>query len=138
MPRTRAVSVCLFVWLVCIPGLAATSAAQSDGSPEIASVSGVVMDASGATVAGAQISLLQSDCPKQQQLETLTSDPHGAFTFADVPAGSYCLRVDATGFATFLSKQFALGNPIKLEEGVQLIDGDFAADFPIGIADCPC
>jgi hypothetical protein len=63
------------------------------------------MDASGATVAGAQISLLLRE---DAQLQTLTSGAHGEFTFADVPAGSYRLRVDAIGFATFLSQEFAV------------------------------
>jgi hypothetical protein len=63
------------------------------------------MDASGATVAGAQVSLLLRE---DGQLQTLTSGAHGEFTFSGVPAGSYRVRVDAMGFATFLSQEFAL------------------------------
>ncbi len=100
MRRRSAVVVCLFVLLSALPVMGA----QDTGT---ATVSGVVMDATGATVAGAQVSLMLA-LADDQSLQTLTSGEHGEFTFSSVPVGSYRLRVDAPGFATFLSKDFAL------------------------------
>jgi hypothetical protein len=83
-------------------------AAAVDGSQATASVSGVVMDASGAAVAGAQVSLVLSGDTLLQPLQTQTSGARGEFTFAVVLAGSYRVRVDAPAYATFLSNEFAL------------------------------
>ncbi len=104
MGRKWAVSVTLFVLLSCFPALGL----PSDGSQETATVSGVVMDASGATVAGAQVSLVLSDDPQLQPVQAMSSGLRGEFTFANVAVGSYRVRVDAPGFGTFVSKEFPL------------------------------
>jgi hypothetical protein len=85
----------VFVWLSSVPALA----------QEMASVSGVVLDATGTPVVAAQVSLIEGE---DTTLRTLTSGLRGEFTFASVPAGSYRVRVEATGFTPFLSKAFAL------------------------------
>ncbi len=103
--------------------------APSEGSQQAASVSGVVLDATGATVAGAQVSLLASD---NRPVQTLTSGPFGQFTFAAIPAGSYRVRVDATGFATFLSQEFALTpQQVHVVPGILLSVRAIAADVPV-------
>jgi Carboxypeptidase regulatory-like domain len=99
--RLKWVVVCLFVVLSCFPALGVAA----DDVQDTASVSGVVMDATGATVAGAQVVLLS---PDNTALRTLTSGARGEFTFAGIPAGSYRVRVDAPGFATFLSNDIPL------------------------------
>jgi hypothetical protein len=103
--------------------------ASSDLSQETASVSGVVMDASGAAVAGAQVSLVLSD---NRPLQTLTSGTQGEFTFAGVPAGSYRVRVDAPGFATSVSNEFALAaQQIYVVPKVSLWVAAVAADVTV-------
>jgi hypothetical protein len=97
----RAVSVCAFLLLFLLPA----SGEASNRSQEIVSVSGIVMDTSGAAVAGAQVSLVLSD---GTPLQTLTSGTRGEFTFTAVPVGSYAVKVDAAGFNPFITETFAI------------------------------
>ena len=60
------------------------------------SVSGTIVDASGAAVVGAKVSLTRDE--PGAGVET-TSDTDGAFTFASVTPGAFHLTVTAAGFA---------------------------------------
>jgi hypothetical protein len=64
-----------------------------------------VLDASGATVSGADVHLSHGD---GSQLRTMTSEANGEFSFAKIPAGSYLVTVNAKGFAPFTSAEFAV------------------------------
>ena len=68
-------------------------------------VAGTVLDGSGANVSGANVRLLHGD---GTQLRTMLSEPSGEFAFSKVPAGSYFVIVNAKGFASFTSPEFAL------------------------------
>jgi hypothetical protein len=70
-----------------------------------ASVAGTVLDASGATVSGADVRLSHGD---GSQLHTMMSEANGEFSFAKIPAGSYLVTVNAKGFAPFTSPEFAV------------------------------
>jgi hypothetical protein len=70
-----------------------------------ASVAGTVLDVSGATVSGADVSLLHGD---GSQLHTMLSEANGEFNFSKLPAGSYLVVVNAKGFAPFTSPEFAV------------------------------
>jgi hypothetical protein len=70
-----------------------------------ASVAGTVLDVSGATVSGADVSLMETD---GTQLHTMVSEADGEFTFTKIPAGSYLVTVNAKGFAPFASAEFAV------------------------------
>ena len=61
-----------------------------------ATVSGTVLDVSGAVIPGAQVSLTHLD---GAQLRTVVSGASGDFTFTKLPPGSYLVTVDAKGFA---------------------------------------
>lgn len=60
-----------------------------------ASVSGVVLDSSGAAVAAASVSLLSA---QQVTVGTTKTDSQGRFTLPDVPRGHYLLVVTSRGF----------------------------------------
>ncbi|HSY31910.1 MAG TPA: carboxypeptidase-like regulatory domain-containing protein [Verrucomicrobiae bacterium] len=68
-----------------------------------ASVAGTVLDVSGATVSGADVSLMHED---GSQLHTMVSEADGEFNFPNIPAGSYLVTVNAKGFAAFTSTEF--------------------------------
>ncbi len=64
-----------------------------------------MLDVSGGTVPGAEVSLAHED---GTQLYTMVSEANGEFSFAKIPAGSYLLMVNARGFAPFTSAEFAV------------------------------
>jgi len=80
-------------------------AQQSSPAEGSASVVGTVLDVSGATVSGADVSLIHGD---GTQLLTMVSEANGEFNFTKIPAGSYLVSVNAKGFAPFTSAEFAV------------------------------
>jgi hypothetical protein len=81
------------------------SAQQTPPAEASASVAGTVVDASGATISGADVNLLHED---GSQLRTVVSEPNGEFNFTKIPAGSYLVVVNAKGFAPFTSAEFGV------------------------------
>jgi Carboxypeptidase regulatory-like domain len=75
-----------------------TSAAEG-----LASVSGTVLDRSGATVSGANVNLMHSD---GTQSHNVVSNANGEFSFLRILPGSYRVVVNADGFAPFTSVEF--------------------------------
>jgi hypothetical protein len=61
-----------------------------------ATLTGTVQDASGATIAGAAITLTDTNNLTRR---TATSDAHGFFTFSSLPAATYEVKFDKAGFA---------------------------------------
>jgi hypothetical protein len=82
-----------------------SAAEQTPSAQGSASVSGVVLDVSGAAVPGAQVSLTHRD---GTQLRMLHSEGNGDFAFTKLPAGSYLVIVSAKGFAPFTSAEFVV------------------------------
>ncbi len=70
--------------------------AQSRSPQLVGSISGVVVDPSGAAIAGATARLVWEDPSRNQLVRT---DSGGEFTFLGVGAGSFKLTVTAPGFA---------------------------------------
>ena len=80
--------------------LAAFAAAQSTSQ-----LNGSVTDPSGATVAGAKITLTDTATGLQR---TTTSNGAGLYQFLDVPPGDYQLEAKASGFAPYLASKITL------------------------------
>jgi Carboxypeptidase regulatory-like domain len=78
---------------------------QTSSAEASASVSGTVLDSSGAAIPGAQVTLTHRD---GRTLQTLVSGARGEFTFSKLQAGSYIAIVEAKGFAPFTSAEFDL------------------------------
>jgi hypothetical protein len=70
-----------------------------------AGVAGIVLDVSGASVPGAQVSLMHQD---GTELHTMMSGANGEFDFTKIPPGSYLVIVNAQDFATFTSAEFVV------------------------------
>jgi len=60
-------------------------------------ISGIVVDPSGAVIAGATVEMRKSDAAVQR---TTQSDANGSFSIYGLPAGDYLLIVSSTGFET--------------------------------------
>ncbi len=77
------------------------------------SISGTVKDQQGANLSGAQVLLVH---PQQAVLQTTTTDANGHFSFDNVAAGAYEIRVTQSGFDTQrVSAQAVSGQKTNLE-----------------------
>jgi len=85
--------------------LSETSLPKTMGTDESANVAGTVLDVSGASVAGAEVSLMHED---GTELRTMLSGANGEFNFARIPSGSYLVIVNAKDFARFTSAEFVV------------------------------
>jgi len=121
-PGRYVVLVCAFLLLLMVP--AGTPAQQAAAEPAIhrnsllegppatapatersASVTGTVLDESGASVSGADVSLLPRD---GTQSHMMVSGAGGEFSFIAILPGSYFVIVNAKGFALFTSAEFVV------------------------------
>src|SRR6202453_3455743 len=75
------------------------------GQSTFGSISGTVKDASGAAIAGAQVTLTSTATGAQ---ETFTTDQNGLYSFVNVNPGEYTVDVDKTGFKRFKRNTFDL------------------------------
>jgi hypothetical protein len=81
------------------------SAEQTPLAEGSANVAGTVLDVSGASVSGAEVSLTQGD---GTQPHTMVSEANGDFSFTKILPGSYLVTVNAKGFAPFTSAEFVI------------------------------
>jgi Carboxypeptidase regulatory-like domain len=71
----------------------------------IASVTGRVVDTSGAVVSGAQIKMTAVDTGT---VHNIVSNPDGTYTIPSLPIGAYTLEVTAAGFETYVQHGITL------------------------------
>ena len=62
------------------------------------SISGTVSDASGASIQGATVTILNTD--RNQAIRTLTTNGGGFYTGTSLPIGTYTVKISAPGFKT--------------------------------------
>jgi hypothetical protein len=86
-------------------------------SPSARTVTGIVLDPSGAAIAGAQASLLGSD----KSFAETTTDASGNFHFDRVPPGAYTLQLRAEGFReTKIPIALPAKHPVPLHINMQI------------------
>ena len=78
------------------------------------SISGLVVDSSGAVVPAATVTITETDTNVST---TTKSEPDGLFLFAGVLPGSYTLRVEAGGFKTLVKTNLNLSAGERLDIG---------------------
>ena len=85
------------------PGLQTVSQQPTNQQP--GSVSGIVLDANGAQIENALVTLELADSKIQR---TVTTDSTGFYKFTDVTSGTFKLKIMSKGFATWISSDTAL------------------------------
>src|ERR1039457_1477430 len=82
-------------------------------------ITGTVKDVSGAVVPGAQVTAIQTNTNANFKTKTTTS---GDFTVPSLPVGTYQVRVENTGFKTFLANrvEVAAGATVPLDVTMEL------------------
>src|SRR5579862_1336382 len=85
----------------------------------VAQVSGLVRDASGAPIAGAQVKLTQT---ATQQERIVTSDAQGQYVAPALPVGPYQVEVSVAGFKTYVQSGILLqvGDNIIVNAAMQV------------------
>jgi hypothetical protein len=72
-----------------------SSSAEDAQNAGLRTISGIVLDPSGAAIAGADVILLSGD---GKELSRITSDQDGSFQFEKLAAGAYKIQAQAAGF----------------------------------------
>lgn len=102
-------SVCI-LWCLCAPAARAQTVA-------VASVSGTVTDPSGSAIAGALVSVRETD--KQIVRSTIT-DVQGNYALPELPVGPYRLEVRANGFRSHVESGLVLQVDNNVEINVRM------------------
>jgi len=84
-------------------------------------ISGTIKDSSGAAIAGASITLVNTGTAAR---ETKTTDNRGVYTFPVLPVGSYVLEVSQSGFKPYRRTGITLDTNSSLLLDVTLLVGD--------------
>jgi len=103
----------LIFFLVSLPSIASAQITA------VATVSGTVSDPSGAVIAGAQVSMTETD---KGVTHAVSSDSGGRYTFTDLPVGPYRLEVKMSGFKNFVESGIVLvvNNNIEINPTLQV------------------
>ena len=111
--RRYLVSVAAFVvLLVCM--------ALSASAQENASITGTVLDATGAVVPHVTVTLIN---PATQQARSTETNSSGIFSFTNLSIGNFTLRAAAPGFQKYEKTDIVLNTAQTLEENVSLAVG---------------
>jgi len=103
------------VLLLCACSLSAY--AQNAGT---ASIQGSVSDATGAMIPGAAVTLIDNSTHVQRKV---TSDNGGAFTFPNIPVGTYTLDVSMSGFQSYSRTNIVLEVGSSIAANVKMTVG---------------
>jgi Carboxypeptidase regulatory-like domain/TonB-dependent Receptor Plug Domain len=120
LPRLRGIGAFVSVIMVSLFVFGAPLFAQNTSG----SITGVVQDASGAVIPGAQVSLINQE--QGQTARTTITNEAGVYLFSALPASTYTVTVELPGFKTykktdnklFVNDKMGLP-PIVLEVGSQ-------------------
>lgn len=86
-----------------------------------ATLNGTVTDPSGGAIAGAEVTLTN---PAQQSEAKVTTGPDGAFSFPNLKAGNYEIKVKAQGFKEYMQRGISLAINQISRQDVQLQIGE--------------
>ena len=131
-PRGAWLAAIALTAIVLVPVATLTLRAQQ--SSGAATITGVVIDPTGAAVANAQVTAINSDTGAR---ELMISNAVGSYTFSDLPGGYYTIEVQVPGFAMFRVENLAVVNGGKLEANARLQVGGIAERVTVAARGTP-
>lgn len=105
MNRFRSVSILLLTAVLCFACHGVMPAAYGQTAGSTATLSGIIVDPSGARVANATVTISSSEKGISRSFK---SDAEGNFSFPLLPAGTYMVTVQATGFKIYKQESITL------------------------------
>ncbi len=120
MPKIRIASGFLSLAMVFLSIGIAVPCAHGQTLASTASFSGWVSDPSGARVANASVTLTSAE---KGITRTFKTDQEGSFSFALLPAGTYILTVEASGFKTLKQQGITLEVGQSVSQAINLTIG---------------
>ncbi len=100
---------------------------------QLATVFGTIMDASGAVISGAQITILNQSTGLKRNAST---DLTGQYHIAGLPTGNYSVRVEEEGFQTQVREGIALTSASEIMMNLSMTLGDLKQQVTVS-ADLP-
>jgi hypothetical protein len=100
--RSASVLFSFLLLVLLLAGLPSVARAQTTA---VAEVSGTVADATGAVIAGAKVTMTETD---KQLTHTVMTDSSGRYVFPSLPIGPYRLDVKMAGFKDFVESGIVL------------------------------
>jgi hypothetical protein len=115
--------------------LSQTTAPSPAPSPASGSISGTIVDPSGALVAGARIklTLTATDQTQSPSQDAVTGDD-GQFSFATISPGAFQLTVTATGFASQTSSGVLLAGEVHTVPQIALAVAENVTDVQVALS----
>ncbi len=93
----RVVALLISIALACVVALASGAKAQADRGD----IRGEVTDPAGAVLPNAKVTITKKGTDETRET---TANPHGDFSFANLEAGKYVVRVEAANFKSMMKK----------------------------------
>jgi len=115
------------------PCVGQTPQPASAPSPAPGSISGTVVDQSGAVVTGAQVKLTRSDNAQSPSQEVLSGD-NGQFSFGNVAPGPFQITITAPGFATQTSSGILAPGEVHLVPQIALAVAANVTDVQVALS----
>src|SRR5580692_8889300 len=108
--------------------LAALFSISAWAQTQLATVSGIITDPSGAVVPGVSITISSQGTGLKRSALT---DTAGGYRFAGLPTGDYSLRIEKTGFQSQIREGVGLISAAEVMINSQLAIGDFSQQTTI-------
>jgi hypothetical protein len=106
-----------------VAALATLCSASAWSQTQLAAVSGIITDPSGAVVPGAGVTVVSRGTGLKRSALT---DTAGEYRFAGLPTGSYSLRIEKTGFQSQVREGIELNSAAEVTINSQLAIGDLS------------
>ncbi len=104
-------------WLALLVFLVALTCSKAFGQADQGSIAGTVMDASGAAIPNAQLTLTN---PATGFTLTITSDSSGGYVFSPIKIGTYTVKASAKGFADTTQQNISVNVSSRTAVNLQL------------------